>query len=115
MEEDERIFVVKAFHKKTKLTHPASKNPHLHALSHVVAENLLAVDEPPALAAFERYVELGLSRHEAVHAVANAAMTTMLDLANKGSEYTADAFVTSLKSVDPAQFFGTAPDEADEE
>jgi len=115
MEEDERLFVVKTFHKKSKLQHPPSKNPHLHALSHVVAENLIAVNEPPALEAFKRFLEMGLSRHESIHAVANAAMTTMLDLANKGSDYSSDAFVNSLKSVDPAHFFGTAPDDDDDD
>ncbi len=68
-EEDERIDAVLHWHRKARVELP---NEMLHALVHVVVENQLAEEHPPVVSAIPRLMQQGLTRHEAVHAVATA-------------------------------------------
>ncbi len=57
LDEDARMFVVTTWHNKNAaggLRHPESRNLRMHALAHVVSENLLAGNEDPARSAFNR-------------------------------------------------------------
>lgn len=68
--EPERLAAIEAHHAELR-THPPTPKPRLHATLHLVVENQLAEGKPPEVsAAIERLVNGGLSRHDAVHAVA---------------------------------------------
>jgi hypothetical protein len=50
------------------------RQPRVHAATHVVVESQLAAGAPPeARRAMDRLVRGGLTRHEAVHAIASVA------------------------------------------
>lgn len=66
--ENERIRVVRSYHAARKLSAPSMK---AHAALHVVIENQLASGYGPSKRAVARLLSDGLSRHEAIHAVAS--------------------------------------------
>lgn len=67
MDEQERIDLVKKFHRKAKIKLP---NERLHATIHVIVENQIAMgDEIPVRRVIERLRTEGLNRHDAIHAV----------------------------------------------
>ncbi len=71
-DEQERLAAVEAHHRALATPHPPTPNPRLHAAIHLVVENQVATGEPPqARRALARLVAGGLSRHEAVHAIAS--------------------------------------------
>ena len=65
--EAQRIKAVAAFH---QLSHEPCGNLQAHTALHVVVENQLAEGFDPTVRALQRLRGEGLSRHEAVHAVA---------------------------------------------
>jgi hypothetical protein len=72
LEEDERHIWTQAYH-ELKKPHDRPENPKIHAIMHSVAETWLASGDPPeARIALERLTSEGLSRHEAIHAIASA-------------------------------------------
>ena len=67
MDEQERIDLVRRFHRKAKIKLP---NERLHATIHVIVENQIAMgDEIPVRRVIERLRTEGLNRHDAIHAV----------------------------------------------
>ena len=69
LDESERIRLVSASHQVVELDPGAER---LHAMLHVVIENQLALGEPVVvLQALTRLLKSGLTRHDAIHAIAS--------------------------------------------
>jgi hypothetical protein len=67
LDESERIEAVKKYHRRAKVRLP---NPNLHATTHVIVENQVALgDAYPVQSVLFRLMEEGLSRHDAIHAI----------------------------------------------
>jgi hypothetical protein len=66
-DESERIEAVKQYHRRAKVRLP---NERLHAATHVIVENQVALEEAyPVQAVLVRLMEEGLGRHDAIHAI----------------------------------------------
>ena len=69
LDEQERLFLIERFHRRAGRKTP---NLRLHAVLHSIVENQLALGEPPNVrATLDRLMHEGLSRHDAVHAIAS--------------------------------------------
>jgi hypothetical protein len=67
LDESERIELVRQYHRRERIRLP---NETLHATTHVIVENQLALGDPlPVRDALLRLIEEGLDRHEALHAI----------------------------------------------
>jgi hypothetical protein len=67
LDESERIESVRKYHRRNRIR---LANERLHAITHVIVENQVALgDTFPARAVLLRLREEGLDRHEAVHAI----------------------------------------------
>ena len=56
----------------------------LHAITHVVVENQVALGEPtPVSATLNRLVDEGLDRHEAIHAIGSVLMSIVFDVSQE--------------------------------
>ncbi|MBI3014766.1 MAG: hypothetical protein HYY65_06855 [Candidatus Tectomicrobia bacterium] len=66
--EGERIELVESYHRRKRIRLP---NARLHAGMHVIVENQLALVETVVVDTLARLQEEGLSRHDAVHAIAS--------------------------------------------
>jgi len=83
VDEDERAYLVEKYHTKKRLKMP---NLKLHAILHVVVENQIALGEAlPTKNALARLMRQGLSRHDAVHALATVLSSHIFDLMKNGS------------------------------
>lgn len=67
VDEHERLEAVLRWHKKARVELP---NEMLHAVVHTIIENQLAEEVPSVVRAIPRLMQEGLTRHEAIHAVA---------------------------------------------
>ena len=69
LEEGERIALVERHHHEVEDGFPRSRE---HAVFHVIVENQLAIDgQVEVRAALDRLTAGGLSRHDAIHAIAS--------------------------------------------
>lgn len=103
LDEDDRIAAVKAHHRGRVLRmHAADMNPQLHATLHVMVENQVAADDPPAAArAVARLCALGLRRHAAIHAIADVAMQRLAATLDAGT-FDVAAYEAELDRIDGA-------------
>jgi hypothetical protein len=77
LDEIERVDRVMDYHRRTRVK---LANPKLHAMTHVVVENQLALgDATPVPTTLERLMDEGLDRHEAIHAIGSILMPIMFD------------------------------------
>lgn len=76
-DEGERIRVVENFHVASRIKLP---NVIAHAALHVMVENQVAADFGPSIRAMARLQSEGLSRHDAIHAVAAVFVKLYRDL-----------------------------------
>lgn len=76
LEVQERIRVVVAYHSIAKKN---TKKPKVHALLHVNVENLLLQARGPATRAMSRLMKEGLTRHQAIHALATVWLAYPVD------------------------------------
>jgi hypothetical protein len=77
LDETERIDAVMDYHRRAKVV---PENLKLHAMTHVVVENQVALGEAtPVPATLNRLMYEGLDRHEAIHAIGSILMRIMLD------------------------------------
>lgn len=76
LEVQERIRVVVAYHSTAKKD---TKKPKVHALLHVNVENMLLQARGPATRAMSRLMEEGLTRHQAIHALATVWLVYPVD------------------------------------
>jgi hypothetical protein len=82
LDEDEQVMAVRQYHEEAGIDVP---NLDLHAILHTIIENQVALEgETPVPDALDRLQDEGLSRHDAIHAVATVLMKhldSILDLA----------------------------------
>jgi hypothetical protein len=76
-DEDERIAAVEAYHRRHDILLPQLR---LHAALHTVVENQLALGEQAVVDALARLRSAGLTRHDAVHAIAMVVSEHMFDV-----------------------------------
>jgi hypothetical protein len=78
----------------------------LHAVLHVVVENQLAVEDEPVVHALARLRKLGLSTHEAVHAIGSLLAQMIHDLLNlKDTAHTSRArYYAAIERLTAAQW-----------
>jgi hypothetical protein len=70
IDEGTRMGLVKSYHQAARIRLP---KPNLHYAVHVVVENQIAMGLPAVLRAMARLQGEGLSRHDALHAIAAVA------------------------------------------
>jgi hypothetical protein len=82
LDEGERIQVVENYHRDARVKLPkAARLPH--ATFHVIVENQLASNDEPAVRALSRLIKEGLSRHDAVHAIASIVAEEIYERSNE--------------------------------
>ena len=78
--ENERIDAAMDYHRRAGVK---LENLKLHAITHVVVENQVALGEPtPVPATLNRLVHEGLDRHEAIHAIGGILMSIAFDVSH---------------------------------
>jgi hypothetical protein len=78
LDESERIDAVMDYHRRAKVV---PENLELHAMTHVVVENQVALgEETPVPATLNRLMHEGLDRHEAIHAIGSILMSIVFDV-----------------------------------
>lgn len=92
LDESEQISAVRRYHEQEGIDVP---NLDLHAILHTIIENQVALEsETPVPDALDRLQDEGLSRHDAIHAVATVLMDhfdSVIGL-TKESEGTSESF-----------------------
>ena len=83
LDEGERILLVEAYHRESRIRLPMSRRK-LHATFHVTVENQLAEHDEPVVRALERLMKEGLSRHDAVHAIGSVVAEEIYDVLKLG-------------------------------
>lgn len=81
-DEHERMEAVRKWHKKARVEVP---NLSLHASLHLIIENQLAENIDSVVRALSRVMQEGLSRHDAIHAVASVLSVHIFNLMNSES------------------------------
>jgi hypothetical protein len=66
-DEDERVEAVERYH---LVRHVELPDLHIHAVMHTIAENQVALREDATVRALRRLMAEGLTRHDAIHAIA---------------------------------------------
>jgi Domain of unknown function (DUF1841) len=108
MSELERHLAVDRHHARGP--HAPAPSPELHVGMHVVVENQIAMGTPPVAAAtLKRLVAEGLSRHEAVHAVAGALPHLLFEMAKREVPFDPVAYERNLEQVTAASFAQAPP------
>lgn len=95
LDEQERIRLALNFHVAQRTKAGSLK---AHAALHVVVENQVATGFGPTVRAIERLQQQGLSRHEAVHAVASVLTEHMHAAARSPKPQDPQAFQTSINA-----------------
>jgi len=80
LDESERVDAVMDYHRRAKVV---PENLKLHAMTHVVVENQVALGEAtPVPATLNRLMLEGLDRHEAIHAIGSILMSIVFDVSH---------------------------------
>jgi uncharacterized protein YoaH (UPF0181 family) len=87
LDEQQRISLAEAFHRRAKIDLP---NVKAHATFHAIVENQLALGLASVVRAIPRLMNQGLSRHDAVHAVASVLADQLYEQASLKTEDTAE-------------------------
>ncbi len=75
-------------------------NPFVHVTMHVAVESQIAAGEPPETAAtLERLTAVGLSRHEALHRIANAMVEQIWGMHRENRGFDRAAYIRALKDL----------------
>lgn len=78
LDENERVAAVMEYHRRAKVK---LENLKLHAMTHAVVENQVALGEAtPVPATLNRLMQEGLDRHEAIHAIGSILMSIVFDV-----------------------------------
>jgi len=89
LSEGSRMLLVKLYHDGARVRLP---KPNLHYAVHVVVENQVAEGMPAVLRAMQRLQGEGLTRHDALHAIASVAARRVAELLQSGDPQQAQAF-----------------------
>ena len=79
LDEQERFSLIEQYHQRALIKLP---NLTAHAIFHAIIENQIAEKLEPVVRAMARLSSDNLSRHDAVHAIANVAAEHIHDLFN---------------------------------
>jgi len=79
LDEQIRIGLVEKYHRQAHVELP---NVTIHVAFHGIVENQLAENYEPTVRAMARLTKEGLTRHEAVHAIASVVAEHIHDLSN---------------------------------
>jgi hypothetical protein len=85
LDEQERIVLAERFHRTARIGLP---NARVHAALHAIVENQVALGVDAVVRAMQRLVDQGLSRHDAVHAVASVLTDQLYEQARLDSRDT---------------------------
>lgn len=103
-DEGVRTHAVETYHRALAV-HPATPDPSLHASMHVIIENQLAGGEPAAVAAtLNRLVSAGLTRHEAIHAVASVVAPALLKVVREHVDFDRVGIERALERLTAAEW-----------
>jgi hypothetical protein len=81
LDESERVDAVMDYHRRAKVV---PENLKLHAMTHVVVENQVALGEATRVpATLNRLMHEGLDRHEAIHAIGSILMSIVFDVSQE--------------------------------
>jgi hypothetical protein len=99
MSEGDRMDQVETYHEESR-PHPPASNPTMHAITHVVVETQLALDDPPEVRkALERLLEGGIERHEAIHAIGTLVTEHILGSMQEGGKPDSGSYVEALGAL----------------
>jgi len=77
LDEQERIVLIETYHRGARIKLP---NVTAHALLHAIVENQIALNLDPVVRAMHRLGKEGLTRHDAVHAIASVVAEHLFDI-----------------------------------
>jgi len=104
MSEGDRMDQVETYHEESR-PHPPAANPTMHAITHVVVETQIAMDDPPEVRkALARLISEGLDRHEAVHAIGSLVTEHILGSMKNGSAPDSGSYVEALAALTAASW-----------
>lgn len=83
LDEQERIALAETFHRRARIKLP---NVNAHATFHAIVENQIALGLECVVLAVPRLVKQGLSRHDAIHAIASVLAEHLYEQANSKTE-----------------------------
>ena len=95
-DEAERLELVSAYHRRTKITLP---NTQLHAVVHVVVENQIALGEEMVVKTLARLRADGLTRHDAIHAIGSVLAENLYELMQDDRHATAASYQRYLERL----------------
>jgi hypothetical protein len=87
LDERERLRIVEEHHRAAGIKLPNAK---VHACFHTIVENQIAEGLQSVVGAMKRLMDEGLSRHDALHAVASVLSDHVFDLMNTKDKTFAD-------------------------
>ena len=98
LEEEERIDLVASYHRRKKVKLPKLQ---VHAALHAVVENQIAEELQTVRETVARLQAEGLSRHDAIHAVASVMVGRLQDLLREGApaQFEVEAYFQDLRSL----------------
>jgi hypothetical protein len=101
LEEGERFDRVREHHLSRRSSHPVPEGFEAHVAAHVIAENQIAMNEPPETRrALERLIADGLDRHEAVHAIGFIVTQHVMEMLRSEARSTRASLSKSLDALD---------------
>jgi hypothetical protein len=115
LDEFEREHLIKQYHRKKRIKMPSLR---MHAMFHHVVENQIALgDEIPAQKTLARLMREGLSRHDAVHAIASVVASHMFNLIKHGptSEDSNADYYRQLEELTAEGWLNSSNDESQDE
>ena len=87
LDEQERITLAERYHRRAKIELP---NVKAHAAFHAIVENQLALGLESVARAVPRLLKQGLSRHDAIHAIASVLADHLYEQENSKTEDAAE-------------------------
>jgi len=98
LEEEERIDLVASYHRRKKVKLPKLQ---VHAALQAVVENQIAEELQTVRETVARLQAEGLSRHDAIHAVASVLVGRLQDLLREGApaQFEIEAYFQDLRSL----------------
>jgi hypothetical protein len=96
-DEQERLSAVEQFHRRRRVRLP---NATAHAIFHCIVENQLAMHDPILVErTLARLMTEGLSRHDAVHAIANVVATDMSEMLRDRKTFSEPDYIRKLGAL----------------
>ena len=109
LDEDERLRQAQDYHRRRDAL---SAHPDVHAAIHVAIENQIAADdETRARQALDRLIAEGLTRHEAVHALASVLTEMIVAAANDKEHFQQEAYNDAIARITAEGWRGLPADD----